>query len=572
MSTPCATLEAYHHRDLDEAARSSFEAHLPGCSACRSGLDALLAMDQQLRRALSAPQLDLSAKIRARLDAGTSRTTRVAVQKPKAPWVGMAAAAAIFVAAVLLLTRQHPPVAEAPTPSISIAPELSVPPPAPPPVAPAPAKIPPEAPVEKAVPPPAPPAPAPVAEAPVPERKPPVAERADAPPRTVAVRARVEKGRAYLSGDARRNPVQDLLTGQEFVAESPILLAQPDATRFEIGPGARLSYPEARPGVHLAEGTMTVEHGSGEEVVCSTPQAEVRFQASRFTLTTGSGSTRLLLQQGTAKFLSLPDGTSRNLRAGQFALAPGGGPVDPKRIDEAIKKGVEFLRTSESIPAGFDFGPKDSDELILLTLVHAGVPENDPKLQELLKKLLDGPLDSTYEVSLLAMALEDLNRAKYQMRIWQCAQFLVDNQCKNGQWSYGKPTIAAMDTPTGFPPDTATGPKNGPREFGTTADKKEKPKVTRKIPVRKSRDGIAAGDNSNSQYAALGLRACHDAGIVIPREVFTQARAWWVESQIGTKDASVSTGRSPGSRRAGATGDTTTSSSTARTPTRPTPR
>ena len=53
---------------------------------------------------------------------------------------------------------------------------------------------------------------------------------------------------------------------------------------------------------------------------------------------------------------------------------------------------------------------------------------------------------------------------------------------------------------------------------------KEKPKVVRKIPVRRTRDGIAGGDNSNSQYAALGLRACAEAGILIPKEVFTQAR------------------------------------------------
>ena len=219
--------------------------------------------------------------------------------------------------------------------------------------------------------------------------------------------------------------------------------------------------------------------------------------------------------------------------------------VDSKRVDDAIKSGVEYLKTAKSISAGFDFGPRDSDELILLTFAHAAVPETDPKVQELLQKLLEGPLASTYEVSLLAMALEELNRVKYQARIFQCAQFLVDNQCKNGQWSYGKATPAALGTPTGVPPATATAAKSGAREF-TAVEKKEKPKVQRKIPVTRTREGIAAGDNSNSQYAALGLRACHDAGILIPRETLSQARAWWVESQIGTKDTSVATGKITG--------------------------
>src|SRR6185503_267231 len=249
---------------------------------------------------------------------------------------------------------------------------------------------------------------------------------------------------------------------------------------------------------------------------------------------------------GSAKMLTLGDGAMRNLRAGQFAVTPAQAALDQRRIDEAIKKGIEFVKGVESIPAGFSFGPKDSDELILLTYAHAGLPDTAPKVQELLQKAMEGPLESTYQVSLLAMALEEFNRVKYQVRIFQCAQFLVDNQCKNGQWSYGKPTIAAMETPTGVPPATASGgPKSGTREF-TPPGAKEKPKVLRKIPVRKTRDGIAAGDNSNSQYAALGLRACHDAGIILPKEVLTAARNWWVESQIGAKDNSVSTGKITG--------------------------
>ena len=53
-------------------------------------------------------------------------------------------------------------------------------------------------------------------------------------------------------------------------------------------------------------------------------------------------------------------------------------------------------------------------------------------------KLLTKDLQKTYAVSLLAMSLESYDRKKYQYRIAQCAQFLVDNQCKNGQWDYGE--------------------------------------------------------------------------------------------------------------------------------------
>jgi hypothetical protein len=48
--------------------------------------------------------------------------------------------------------------------------------------------------------------------------------------------------------------------------------------------------------------------------------------------------------------------------------------------------------------------------------------------------------------------------------------------------------------------------------------------------VKKQKDGPETGDNSNSQYALLGLRACHDAGITLPKEVAARARAWWRDS------------------------------------------
>jgi len=70
----------------------------------------------------------------------------------------------------------------------------------------------------------------------------------------------------------------------------------------------------------------------------------------------------------------------------------------------------------------------------------------------------------------------------------------------NGQWSYGKPTTVPKDIPTiSERKPTASG---GVVRFDVP--EKVKPKVTRKIPIRKQRDGEAAGDNSNTQYAVLG--------------------------------------------------------------------
>jgi hypothetical protein len=69
------------------------------------------------------------------------------------------------------------------------------------------------------------------------------------------------------------------------------------------------------------------------------------------------------------------------------------------------------------------------------------------------------------------------------------------------------------------------------RSDASEARRAPKPVVVQNILVRKTLEGPAVGDNSNSQYAALGLRACHDAGIVFPKEVIERARKWWFDSQ-----------------------------------------
>ena len=202
--------------------------------------------------------------------------------------------------------------------------------------------------------------------------------------------------------------------------------------------------------------------------------------------------------------------------------------VDPAKVDSAIKKGIEYLKGQ--LGKYGTLNKRRSDELILWTFTHAGVTEADPDFEKLLKTVIDSPLEWTYNVSLQAMILEELDRVKHQGRIAQCAQFLVDNQCKNGQWSYGEPDLYAKDTPTGGGAPKAVASGGGkavkPGNPGTRA----KPKVVRHMTVKQMKSGPPTGDNSNSQYAALGLRACHDAGVDLPAEVVQLAEKWWRDS------------------------------------------
>jgi hypothetical protein len=201
--------------------------------------------------------------------------------------------------------------------------------------------------------------------------------------------------------------------------------------------------------------------------------------------------------------------------------------VDQKKVDAAIKKGVQYLVAQVGkMPLSFEKEPTrtcHSDELVLWTLIHAGVPESTAPFKFLFKNVTGGEFRRTYEVALQAMILEELDRVRYQDRILLCAQFLVDNQCANGQWNYGESPTKDVPTVYGaLPVPTAGRPTTGPRQ---------KPAVVKKLKVRQLRNGPKDGDNSNSQYAALGIRACADAGIVFPDELLVRARKWFRDAQ-----------------------------------------
>ena len=96
---------------------------------------------------------------------------------------------------------------------------------------------------------------------------------------------------------------------------------------------------------------------------------------------------------------------------------------------------------------------------------------------------------------------------KYQGRIHQCAQFLVDNRAQRPV-SYGTPTTYPTRSRSPQRRPDRTGPQA--REAGSRARNSTSPSpvgrspASRSISVKKNRDGPATGDNSNSQYAALG--------------------------------------------------------------------
>jgi hypothetical protein len=228
--------------------------------------------------------------------------------------------------------------------------------------------------------------------------------------------------------------------------------------------------------------------------------------------------------------------------------------VDPKKVDAAVKKGVLYLvsQVGALSPAAAKDPVKEcrTEEFVLWTFVHAGVSETSPVFRHLFKSVTEAEPKRTYEAALQAMILEELDRVRYQGRILQCAQFLADNQCPNGQWPYGESVPPSKDVPTTAIPLPTPSRSSGSSSTG----ERQKPLVVQRLKVAPRKNGPAEGDNSNSQYAALGIRSCVDAGVDFPEDTYRRARKWMKGSQhsaAGGAGIGVATGGEPSAPPAG---------------------
>ena len=196
---------------------------------------------------------------------------------------------------------------------------------------------------------------------------------------------------------------------------------------------------------------------------------------------------------------------------------------DSKKVNQAIDKGAAFLLNQFEKKEIGNSSWVSPVELVVLTLHHANVKVDHPVFAKCLDALLSAKLQYTYRVSLQAMALHRLDPKKYQERIAACAQWLVDTQCAEGDW--------------GYPGDLAS-PASPPKPVTVEPPKKEVPKDAPEgtepqwiIRRRVKPDPKLKGDQSNAQFALLGLRACQESGVPIPKETWSSALKYMLATQ-----------------------------------------
>ena len=165
-----------------------------------------------------------------------------------------------------------------------------------------------------------------------------------------------------------------------------------------------------------------------------------------------------------------------------------------ERVNKAIDAGVRFLYDQERGSGnwenitGISLGrPGGWSGLATLALLNAGVKPSDPIIDRSLKYLRDIEPQHTYVVGLQIMVYAEAGRSEDRERIQRLVDWLVKARSMNGQecrgWTY---------------------------QSGTTMEP----------------------DNSNTQYALLGLHAGQQAGAKIDRAVWESIRDMYIRTQI----------------------------------------
>ncbi|MCK5578902.1 MAG: terpene cyclase/mutase family protein [Planctomycetes bacterium] len=188
--------------------------------------------------------------------------------------------------------------------------------------------------------------------------------------------------------------------------------------------------------------------------------------------------------------------------------------VSQKEIDKTIKKGMKFLMKKRI--------KGREAELMALTFAHLGLSEKHSKIRDSVNYLLKSKLKETYNVSVMAMALEAINRKKYQIRIAECAQALVNYQCKDGRWHYPAHYRKGKDTKQ---KRINEAPEMREVVSGGGDRKRKDDKPTKKIVIKRApKDDVPnEGHMSTSQFALLGLRSAARSGVEIPEETWAAA-------------------------------------------------
>jgi hypothetical protein len=207
--------------------------------------------------------------------------------------------------------------------------------------------------------------------------------------------------------------------------------------------------------------------------------------------------------------------------------------LDNKRVDEAVKKGVEFLKTQQK-PDGSWSGtlfwenlyPYGTTALCLFAIVKGGEPKNSPAVKKALNYLTTPPnkWKYIYEAATLVLALAALAEEDEEEK--------TEEPPKDGE--------PAKDLRTApLPEDPGVDGKKNLKKLNPNLSGLMKEAVDYIITNKRKEDvwrypGLSLGgptDASNTQYACMALFAARRLGFQIPNAMFVQIAEYFLKQQ-----------------------------------------
>ncbi len=178
----------------------------------------------------------------------------------------------------------------------------------------------------------------------------------------------------------------------------------------------------------------------------------------------------------------------------------------PERVNRAIDRGVAHLHKNRS-------GHKEYRNylgLLGLTFLECGIPAKDPFVQQIAAWLRtrERDLTGTYELSLAILFLDRLNDARDRVLIRTFGQRLLAGQIEGGTWSYSCLANDKRRHLAGRSPSAPLIPELPQIITWRNATPLHNP-------AARPRSFVYRGDNSNTQFAILGLWVAQRHGVSV---------------------------------------------------------
>ena len=213
-------------------------------------------------------------------------------------------------------------------------------------------------------------------------------------------------------------------------------------------------------------------------------------------------------------------------------LAPAARAADKEAIQRAVDRGVAYLQGVQGPDGTWRHTEIGATALCGLALLESGVKADDPAVRKAAKAVRDNSvtLTSTYSLSLAIMFLDRVGDPADDELIDSIGVRLLGGQNPiSGGWSYGCPGLSDAEVrrlqgqlqqrpqpgARAAPAQGRPGPQDLPQEIQQELQLMAKSQAQQQVPPGGTLGTFELGDNSNTQFAILGLWIARRKGIPV---------------------------------------------------------